>query len=365
MLFGHGGNIYDAAREIGCDPGAILDFSSNVSPLPLKRPFLDFLVDRLPTIQVLPEPDSQTLRETLSERTGLGPQNFLVGNGTTEWIFNIPAVLPGIGRVVIPIPTYSDYEDAARLAGKEPFFLGPFIDHGEGTSGNGDGLLKELEQHVRPGDLIFLCNPNNPTGAFIEPGLLHEFICNFKESLWVVDESYAPFIGPDEESSLLSKGVVKNCLILRSFSKIYGIPGLRIGAISGPESLLKLLSERLKPWSVGTLAQLSGSYLLRKGEWEAETRLYLKGEKKFLKGKIEAIPGLRPLGSRTHFFLVQVTKEDLSGKVLAKRLLKRKILVRDCSNFRGLEGADIIRISPRLREENEILIDALKEELTQ
>ena len=353
MILGHGGDIYGAARAIGCRPEDILDFSSNVNPLPLKHEFLRFLQDQLHSIRHLPEPDSLELRKKLASRYGIPPDNLLVGPGTTQWIFDLPGLF-AMERVVVVVPTYADYEDAARMAGKDVHRLGTFPLQGP----LGPQWLMEIIKGLRPGDLIFLCNPNNPTGAFIDPAVLKDVMMSTPGVTWCVDESYAPFIAPYEDTSVISLGIPQNCMVLRSLSKIHGIPGLRLGAIFGHIHSMEKLSRHQRPWAVARISQLAGLYLINRGEWESEAREYLMREKAYLFNAIQHMPRLHPIESHTHFFLIKVDPA-LNVSTLCKLLLKKKMLIRDCSNFRGLEDKNIARISPRTHQENEMLIEAL------
>lgn len=355
MIIGHGGDIYSAAQKLGCVPSEIMDFSSNVAPLPLKQDFLLFLEENIDAIRVLPEPDSLGLRQKLGARYGLSSESFLVGNGTTEWIFDIPLVFD-FPRVVIPIPTYSDYEDASKLAEKEVKFIGPFVDDSENAA---QKILETLEKIVRPGDIVFICNPNNPTGHFFQPKDLIHLIGTKQHSLWIIDESYVPFVDEDEKASVLYYNLPENCLVLRSFSKIYGIPGLRLGFIVGEKNTIQFVKKRQRPWSVGRMAQIAGEYLIQKLNWEVETRDYLKKEKNILFKAIDEIPFLHPISSLTHFFLVEVNY-PMTCEGLYEKLLAHKILIRMCKNFRGLENREFVRISPRSHEENQTLLDAIK-----
>ena len=354
MLIGHGGNVYRAARAIGCSPEEILDFSSNVNPLPLKDEFLRYLERHLYSIQYLPEPDSRELREKLASRYGISYENILIGPGTTQWIYDLPIILD-IGRVVIPIPTYADYEDAAHLASRQVQNWGPFP-----LMNQWGPLFSQMVKRLKPHDLIFLCNPNNPTGQFMPPKMLKEVISSRPDCTWCIDESYAPFIGRDEDSSLIPMGIPKNCLVLRSFSKIYGIPGLRLGAIFGDTPIIDRLFKCQRPWAVARITQLAGTFLIDRPEWESETREYLTKEKAYLIDALKQLPHLHPIESNTHFFLVRLSP-PLKVAELSESLLQQRILIRDCENFKGMEGTNLFRISPRTRAENEHLIKVLKD----
>jgi len=355
MIYGHGGDIYSLARELGTSPGNILDFSSNVSPLPPPEGLMESLVSHLDEICCLPEVDSSGLRKSLAGRYGLPPEQFLVGAGTTEWIYSLPRVLRP-DKVVVPLPTYSDYADAARSASCRIETLGPWP-HAE-PSFNAE-ILESLSQAAEGRSLVYLCNPNNPTGRFISINELQQVISQCRKATWVVDESYAPFVAPDLESSLISEKLPPNLIILRSFSKIYRVPGLRLGYAAGADDLIGELASGARPWAVSRLAQIAGEYLVDQTNYEQDVRDYCRKEKSRLLSNLVEFSLLRPIEGNTHFMLIQVL-EPWTAAYVKENLMKVGILIRNCANFAGLEG-EYVRISLRSRSENDSLIDRLKE----
>jgi len=354
MLIGHGGDIYSAARALGCNPGDILDFSSNVSHLAFKKDLVELLKGSIQEIRHLPEPDSLGLRRCLQKRYAIDESSFLVGNGTTQWIYEIPRVLR-FKRAMIPTPTYSDYEDAVDLSRRDIHFLGPFLN---GTKKTSEILLRALHEEVMPGDLVFLCNPNNPTGLYLKPRAISGLVSAKKDAFFVIDESYAPFVGKDHETSLLAYGIPGNCVVLRSFSKIYGIPGLRIGYMAGPKRIIEAFRVHQRPWGVGRLAQIAAEYLLKHQDLEDHARDYAKKERERITSWLSRSPSLKPLEGRAHFILIEVLP-PFSAAQIHEKLLEEKILVRNCKNFRGLERYEYIRISPRTSQDNQRLLECL------
>ena len=354
MLHGHGGDIYSLAEDSGLSLSELKDFSSNISPLPLPDDFKRFLCSCLEQISMLPEVDSLSLRKALSLRFGLQPENFIVCAGTTEWIYRIARVVSA-KEVIIPIPAYSDYMDSALAAGLKVVVSGPWPD---GDPSLNDRILQDLCSLARERSIVFLCNPNNPTGRFFKPDILVAAIDRSPEALWVIDESYAPFIGADSETSLVSPDMPKNSIVLRSFSKIYRIPGLRLGYIAGRREQMSRFSTHLLPWAVGRISQLAGEYLLEQRGYEDAVRYFWRREKEaFLKG-VSHIKWLTYVPGETHFMLFRVLA-PWSAKGLAKILRESGVLIRECRNFKGL-GEDYVRISLRSSEDNIKLIKLLK-----
>ena len=354
MIRGHGGEVYHLAREMGLPPGKILDFSSNVSPLPPPEGLYELLSRHLSEIERLPEADSFTLRRALARRFGLPEEAFFPSSGTTEWIFALPEALKP-QRVLILGPTYADYEDAAGRAGIKAHYV--FARKED----NFRPPLEELEDLFAPGDLVFLCNPNNPTGAFLKRETLYGLITRHPEAVFVVDESYLPFAAEDTESLLSARPYPENLVVLFSFSKIYRVPGLRLGLAASEGPLSEVLRSRELPWAVNRLAQVAGEFLVEQKEHEARVRAFLNEERPRVRRRLSAL-GLSVFPSRTNFLLAELP-EGISGKDLRDRLLtEARLLIRACGNFRGLSDR-FVRIALRSPEENERLLEALEQAL--
>lgn len=358
MLFGHGGDVYSLSRDLDIKPAQVLDFSSNCSPLPYPEGFSQYLSRNIHQLHLLPEVDSFSVRKRLSDRYGLPADSFLLGSGTTQWIFSLPRILKA-RRAFIPLPTYSDYEDACKAAGLDVEHLGPYSDGSEESVKQFSQDLLSLKEKDLENALFFVCNPNNPTGLFIPPRQLMELIRRYSRATWVIDEAYAPFVSADCHSSLITEKLPSNVLILRSFSKIYGIPGLRIGCLVTTGNIMNKLRSNERPWAVNRMAQLAARFLLRMPEYEKEVRRCCHDEKQRIISGLSSIESLEYLYGRTHFAIFRV-KRPLTARALFEGLRQKGMLIRDCGNFSGLSG-DHIRISPRMADDNLELIIAIRQ----
>ncbi len=354
MLHGHGGDVYSLSRELGLSPEKLLDFSSNISPLPFPAGLREILIHHLDEIRFLPEVDSFGLRQALSKRYGMSEEQFLIGSGTTEWIFSLPRIIQP-EKVVVPLPTYADYQDSALQAGCNIKLLEAW--HGRGQGGEVE-LLDLLSKEAQGNNLIFLCNPNNPTGQFIDTSDLRDLISNTPQTLWVIDESYGPFVAEDSVSSLVGASMPENLVVLRSFSKIYAIPGLRLGCAVGSRKIIELLSQEAKPWAVNRMAQVAGEFLIGQTAYEEEVRAFCSREKAWFLKEIKDLRWLEPEQGSTHFILFRVNLPFTAEKVCTL-LRKQGLLIRNCANFKGLYG-EYIRISIKDRDSNQRLISALR-----
>lgn len=337
----HGGDIIATARNLRCRITDLLDMSGNLSPLGPDPALLEFLAGHLEEIGFLPESASLELRSAFAARHKRQLSEVLAGSGTTEFIFSLPqAVAPK--RALILAPSYSDYLKACRMAGVPTEFL----QLTEKASFVPD--LAGLEDAIRQDDLVFICNPNNPTGQLIPSAALHELAGRHPEAMFVVDESYIAFCA---EQSLLQLPQLDNLFILSSFSKAYGIPGLRLGFLSGATRLLASMQKRGRPWGVNRLAQLAGLYLLRH---ETESRAQLLGfvakEGPAFWQRLQQLPGVTPLKSTVHFILCRL-EGPVDAAQLRQRLLAKRIMIRNCADFTGLDQR-YFRINLRRPTEN-------------
>jgi len=258
MSKAHGGNIIATAKQLSCRISDLIDMSSNLSPFAPTPDLIETLHGRLDEIAYLPETDSESLCALYAARHDLTRNQVLAGNGTTEYIFSIPTVA-GVKRGVIVNPTYSDYHLASARAGLETtsFPLRAADDF--------QLDLERLSHTLKGNELVFICNPNNPTGVLVPTARLYELVCSHPDSSFLIDETYLPFI---KEKSLLELPIPENLYILRSFSKIYNIPGLRLGfVVASPDNIHRLIS-RQRPWGVNRLAQVAGEHLIQYGEKE-------------------------------------------------------------------------------------------------
>lgn len=356
MLNVHGGDIFRLSRRLGCAPSELLDFSSNISPI--ETPGLqELLHNALSEVRYLPDIQNLGIRKALSMRYGLGEGYFWPGGGTTEFIYAIPWLFRREQAVILS-PTYADYEGAAKRAGLAVRFVNTFLDEAEDDPSQ---LIPFILNTLNRPSLIFLCNPNNPTGCFLPRELLLNAIyASPQEHLWVVDESYVQFVQDDTEASLLfARPFPTNLLVLRSFSKIYAVPGLRLGYLVGDDALIsKVVKESAIPWNVNRLAQVAGEYLPGQKEHEAYVRAFCQREKEFLLQEIGQMSWLQHLPGQTHFFMLRL-ENGIRAVDLVSFLESNRVLVRNCQNFHGLNGKEYIRISPRKRPDNERLVDLL------
>lgn len=351
MIHGHGGNVHELARHLGCAPADIADMSSNVNPLGPMSGLVAHLERRMADITRLPEVDAATMTGAYAHSVGLPVERMMAGNGSTEILYLLPRVLAP-ERAFVLGPTYADYADACRLADIPVQTITAEADDGF------EPPLDRLEASLRAGDLVFICNPNNPTGRRIDTDRIVRLAKAHPACRFLVDESYLPFCGHGRSAAAAAPD---NLLVLSSLSKIHRIPGLRIGFVAGPPSLVSCLAAHRLPWSVNALAQAAVVYLCRHPDAVAafveKTRRFLADERRRLVETLSASHRLRVFDSHASFLLMALQPPATADRV-CRGLATHRILVRDAANFTGLDER-YIRISLKDRETNDRLAACL------
>jgi histidinol-phosphate aminotransferase len=341
----HGGPVHDELKTLGAKPEEILDFSVSTNPF-MPPPGLK---ERLTASPVERYPDSRctALAERLAEKLRLPAENILVGSGTTELIrlISLAYFRPNDGVLILG-PTYGEYEVAVRLAGARPV---------EFRAPEKDDFFPDIEKFIevmrryRP-RAVFICNPNNPTGKYLPRAEMDRVVKASGDALLVLDEAYVAFVGKSRDSSDLIKR--DNVIILRSMTKDYGLPGLRLGYALASKEIIDCLRLVAPPWSVNAVAQEAGIAVLENDQYLRETLAKTRQIKRYLAGEFSRL-GFTVMPSDAHYFLVKVG----NAPECRRALLSYGIMVRDCSSF-GLP--EYIRISPRTLPECEKLVSAVK-----
>lgn len=352
----HGGNVTRASLKYGLPKDEIIDFSANINPLGPSKEVISAVVNSLDLISRYPDPDCGELKAALAVYLGVPEDCLLMGNGAAELIYLLVRVT-GCRRALIPVPTFCEYSLSVLSQGGK--VLEVAMDEEEGFRLPVEKILSCLSG----ANLLFLCNPNNPTGRVVD-GKTIEFI--LKEALShgvmvLVDEAFMDFVPRRELYSVMPLvGRYPNLVVLYSMTKFFGIPGLRLGAIAAPAELVVRMKDSKDPWNVNALAQVAGVAGLRDKDYMEETNRLVREEKHFLFAGLSGIPGLKPLPGAANFILVDVSQSGLTSGELTDLLGRRGILVRDCAGFTGLAGR-YLRLAVKTRPENKKLLHALKE----
>jgi threonine-phosphate decarboxylase len=344
-IYRHGGNIYEIKHRSGCK---IIDFSANINPLGIPLAIKRLLQRKLTALVHYPEPESPSLKAAIACYWKIKEENILVGNGSTELIsliFNTfrPAV------VTLPVPSFSEYERAARIVKSKLRFI--YLSSEEGFS---------LDySRFKNSDLVFLGHPNSPTG-----NLLCKNSADIKAipaQRIVIDEAFMDFLRNEKGHTFISEAIhSKGIIVLRTFTKFFALPGLRAGYLIAHKDTIRALKKYQMPWAVNLLAQLAGQHALSETAFIQRTKQFIAREKSFLYQQLSRMRGFKPYPAVANFLLVKIENKQLTSSCLKERLLKKNILIRDCANFRGLDK-QFIRLAVRRHQENIRLVQALEE----
>jgi cobyric acid synthase CobQ/L-threonine-O-3-phosphate decarboxylase len=351
---GHGGNVHGLAREMGLDIAELLDFSANINPLGPPEWLRPLISREVASLVHYPDPYAGALVSAIAERYQVPEESVIVANGTTELLYSLPKLL-GCDRAIIPCPSYIDYTRVMKLAGMtvHPFLLS--AEHGFALQ------ARELAPLLSGGELVVIGTPNNPTGTLVDPDQIIALAKSHPSTLFLVDEAFLDFV-EDGRSVAAGHGcpsAADNILTLHSLTKFYAIPGLRLGFGIFPQPIARLLREHLPPWTVNTLAQAVGVRALADQEYGEESRALCRELRTEFVRELRQIPALQVFDSVANYLLLRLA-DGSSAESLARQLLERKIMIRTCSNYTGLDGS-YFRVAVRTESENRLLLTALAE----
>lgn len=358
MAFDHGGTIYAAARALGCHPSEILDLSASINPLGLSPAVRSACQSALELVPHYPDPAAQRLTAALGAHFQVPDASVLPANGSTRLIHLLPQVVPG-SRGLIVAPAFSEYARAlTRHHWQVDYHL---LSPDDGFRLELEPLVEEMRR-LRP-QLLFLCNPANPSGTLYPPRQLLELLdrCAQTGTLLVLDEAFMDFCG-EEHSAVAAVVQGGRGIILRSLTKFYALAGLRLGCALASPALIELLCAALPPWEVNTMAQFAGAAALADHQYAADTRELIHDERALLADTLARLPGITVFPSTTNYLLLRLGPPLAAPSLQRVLLEKHRILVRDCSNFVGLDQR-FVRVAVRNRPENERLIEAMRETL--
>jgi len=320
----------------------------NVNPLGRPEAVEEALYHAVKSCMKYPDIEAEGLREAVSLMRGIPQDTLLFGNGASELFM---AIVHGIrpGKIMIPVPSFYGYEYAARaVLGNVCYYRTREEDFFRLT----EAFWGELTEEV---DLLFLANPNNPTGSLLSREYLRKLLyrCKEKDIYLVLDECFIDFCG--KEHSMMSEiGQFDNLIIVQAFTKIFAVPGVRLGYLAcSDQKLLEKIGRQLPEWNISSFAQEAGFACAVQEDFIRKTEVYVREERVFLTDHLKRM-GLRVFPAEANFILIQ------SKQTLYEELLEQGILIRNCENFRGL-GQGYFRIAVKSRKENEELLKALEQ----
>lgn len=338
----HGGDIYRNRVQ--------LDFSVNINPFGMPETVKEALENAVGDAVRYPDICAEQLTAAISAWTNVPKEQLVCGNGASElFMAAVHALHPK--KILIPVPSFYGYEKAAKAAGCELSFYELSKENGYALE---EGILEKLTEEV---DLLFLANPNNPVGNLIEPSLLTGIAkrCRKQNITLVLDECFIAFTGTQKRDSFCDRMMeYPNVIIIQAFTKLFAIPGVRLGYLmcQNRETAAQI-REQLPEWNLSVFAQKAGTAACNETEYVKTSVDFICKEREWLKEKLEK-QSIHVYPSNANYLLLKTKLPLYDG------LLKRGILIRDCSDFRGL-GREYYRVAVKNREENEELLKAIEE----
>ena len=350
----HGGNSRLMAKASGTDPEKIIDFSASINPLSPPGCLTQLLLETPGLLQQYPDPHCSIITERISNATGVPKDWIRVTNGSTEMIYLLPHLFNENQEVAIIDPCFSEYEKSFMAFGIQTHSVP--LNASESFQANPISLFSKLDMIQQLGAIV-LGNPASPTGKLYGELLapLQEY-CEERDIILIVDEAFIDFTSTQNSAWNLIKKKT-NLILVRSLTKFYSIPGLRVGyGILHPEKI-RQIAPRQYPWSVNSLAQTVGAEVILDKPFQEKTRSWIQNERNFMFQALNTISAIQIFPSTANFLLFRIL-DDSKPMDLYQYLLSQSLLIRNCGNFKGLDET-FFRISLKERQENQKLADSI------
>ena len=354
----HGGNVWEFSETYEIPLDDVIDFSISTNPFGAPESALESIRGHLNLVKHYPDPNPEWLLETLAKSADVESKNVILGNGSTELIYLFNEVFLEDGyEAVIPVPSFSEYKAAIERFGGSMTFLRCYSS--KSFQLNVEELENTLSEKTR---IIFLCNPNSPTGVLYKKKDVLRIIKFAEERNVLVffDEDYIDFVDDNKRYSM-AEYVNKhnNLFVLRSLTKFFGLAGVRIGYGIGSPELISALKKVQMPWSINSLAMFATDTAVNDFDFIKKSRLLVSQSRKEMCEMFKSIPWLKVHPSETNFLLVEITQTGLTSTQIKEGLSKKGLLIRDCKDFDGLDNR-FFRVTVRKPEENKKLITQIK-----
>lgn len=343
----HGGDLLSYTKYYD---GKLVDYSSNINPLGMPKGLEKILGNSLKELDTYPDIKYRKLRKSVGEYLKCKDSNVFVGNGAVEIIDNFIFLAK---RVLICIPSFLEYEERTLIHNKEIIYMR----YNQGFTIN----IKEFEHLIQEEDMVILGNPNNPTGLRIkkEDLLTIYSLVKKKKGFLLLDEAFFEFCPDDYDSiELFRETEYENLAIIRAATKFFALPGIRLGYGCTSVNMARKIEKLQLPWSVNTLAEVAGNYIFYDKKYIKESKEYIEKERTYLFNELSKIKIIKPYFTNANYILIKLIKLD--EEYVFNFFLSKGILVRKCSNFKGL-GSNYIRIAIKDRDNNNRLVESFEE----
>jgi threonine-phosphate decarboxylase len=353
----HGGDVWGFARKYNIPLEEVRDFSGPINFLGPAPKAVEAVQQYAKLIRFYPDPNPVEFKTEIGEYVGHGvdESNIILGNGSIELIYMITEAFHRGFKAVIPIPSFTEYEKAALRVGGEPVF----VKLPDNFALDVEAVKNAVTDDTR---IVSLCNPHSPSGTLYTKDAVLDLVefCQKKNVVVSVDENYIEFAEKGEDNTMA--GYVKNyenLFVIRSVTKFYGMPGIRLGYGIATESLIDTLQTVRQPWSINSLACYATLAAFEEKAFIENTKRTIAEERVRFAGMLSEIDGLHVFPSVTNFLLVKILTDKITATTLKEELSKKGLLIRDCSTFMGLDNL-YFRVTVRAAEENLALVKSVK-----
>lgn len=347
----HGADIYTASLNSGFKEYEIVDFSSNINPLGIPEKVFEAMNESLKYVDRYPDINSRKLNKKLSVYENVPEEWIFCSNGAAEGIFRIAQLLKP-EKALLMAPTFGEYEKALEITYSDIKY---YILKEERKFKIDEDILGYIGNDI---NMIFICNPNNPTGQLTDKKLMEKIIirCKLLDIKVIVDECFLDFVEDKNNYSVIEFiDKYDNLLVLKAFTKIYALPGVRLGyCISSNFDIISGLKSCGPPWNVSTVAQYAGCAALDEKKYIKDTVIYVKNQRQYLIDEMRKLK-INVYNSKANYIFFKIDNKNLK-----EEMLKNKILIRSCSNYKGL-NENYYRIAVRTEAQNKYFIEKLRE----
>jgi threonine-phosphate decarboxylase len=349
----HGGDVYTWAQKARIDPAEIIDFSASINPLGPPASARKAFQESYDEVSRYPDPYGEELKKALAKHHEMKPTEILLGNGSTQLVYLLCFALRP-RKALVAGPAFSEHANALTLAGAKVRFLS--------LTPNDDFRFSTedfMSAWGKADDMAFLTTPNSVTGRLIPRAEIEKIarIALLKKRFLVIDEAFIDFVEEESVKQLIWDNPY--VIILRSLTKYYALPGLRLGYLLAHSRRVAQFAAYLEPWSVNGPAQKVALACLADARFRLNTERWLHRERSYLAQALIALKRFQPYPSNANFLLVRIAN-NASAVGLHSFLLNKKILIRACNSFAGL-GSDHFRVAVKRRKDNRLLLEALTE----
>lgn len=355
MVINHGANLFDLSNKFNINEDEFLDFSSNINPFGACPSAKEGIISNIDKVSIYPDPNYLALKTSISNYCRCKREHILLGSGSTELISTFTDIINPRNALII-CPTYSEYErELKKLSCDISYYYSKKEDD---FKIDVEDLIHTINDDAY--DLVVICNPNNPTGFAFTQEEIKE-ILKYCSTYVMLDETYVEFIDTNIFSSTQLVDRFSNLFIIRSTSKFFSTPGIRLGyALSSNKEILENMKDKLDLWNINIFASLMGEIMFNDLEYIYSSLEKIQDEQFYLFKELSSIKDLKVYPSSSNFILCEIASKKLTSSSLFEILIKKNIIIRDCTSFDGLDNY-FFRVCVLKPSDNKLLIDLLKD----